>query len=208
MLCLLCCVALAMLAGCGRFDFDEVRSDADGYVTLTESLSQDIVDGNSVNCNMNGVQGDNSYYRVFDLPQLGVDGALDIRNIDFGVEFATAPGGQQTVTVALYTLTGTFTRANLHPIGSTQTQVADQKDAMVSAPVDATAPAGSELVVEIHPPVDSGNLLIGSNPRGQTGASFIRSPNAGCNINEPTDLASIGKAGMHIVLDVGGFVHS
>jgi hypothetical protein len=112
------------------------------------------------------------------------------------------------VTVSLYTLTGAFTRADLTPIGSTQTQVVDEKDAMVSAALDATAPAGSELVVEIHPPVDSGNLLIGSNPAGQTGASFMRSPNSGCNLLEPTDLAIIGKAAMNIVLDVNGFVHS
>ena len=64
--------------------------------------------------------------------------------------------------MSLYTLTGTFTRADLTPIGSTQTQVVDEKDAMVSAALDATAPAGSELVVEIHPPVDSGNLLKGT----------------------------------------------
>jgi hypothetical protein len=171
--------------------------------TITHSESQEIISGNSVACSPdNGVTtSDNAYLRTFTLTDFGVGGDFAVSSVSFGVE-ASSPA--QPLTVNLYTLDGDLTYENMTPIGSAEVTLDPQELSLVTVPVEGTAPAGSTLVVEIDSPDQSGSgrLFVGSNDSGQTAPSYIRSE--GCAMPEPTDLAEIGFAGMHIVMNVTG----
>jgi hypothetical protein len=76
---------------------------------------------------------------------------------------------------------------------------------VVNIPVTGSAPAGSELVVEVLTPdgAAAGNsFFIGSNAAAETGPSYLRAP--ACGVNNPTTTAAIGFPNMHIVMNVNG----
>jgi hypothetical protein len=77
--------------------------------------------------------------------------------------------------------------------------------AMTGAPT--TFMPGETLVVEINSPngISAGNtFFIGSNSAGQSAPGYLRAPGttAGCNINEPATLVSLGAPNMHMIIDV------
>jgi subtilisin-like proprotein convertase family protein len=203
--------------------------------TITESTSQAIVNNNSVSCNAGGLHTDNSYWRAFALPSFGINGAWDVQSVDIGVELASccntgapsagkagfskktsngsggvkAPSGAtQPITVRLYTSSMPFPTGypgSLTLIGQTNTTVADQADTILNIPVTGTAPAGSQLVVEVFTPdgQTAGNsFFIGSNTALETGPSYLSA--AGCGVNTPTTTAALGFPNMHIVMNVNG----
>ncbi len=96
--------------------------------------------------------------------------------------------------------------ANLTLIGTTVASIADQAETIVTIPVAGVAPAGSTLVVEVVTAdginVTGDSFFIGSNPDGQTAPSYLAA--ADCGVSEPTDTASLGYPGMHIVMEVDG----
>jgi hypothetical protein len=178
---------------------------------LSHSASQEITPAHSVACvqQENGVaveHRDNSYYRVFDLGALGIEGTLETDAVTFGIESARSPAGSQPASVALHTLAGgTLQLAQLTELARVPLSVANQDAGLLTVPLSATVPAGSVLVVEIHTPDSAGNnhlLFVGSNAAGQTGPTFLRAPAAGCDLVEPVDLASIGFPDLHLVLSV------
>jgi HYR domain-containing protein len=202
--------------------------------TITQSSSQAITSGNSVSCN-NGVgHTDNSYYRAFTLASFGISGAWDVQSVDIGVELASAgvaapsvggkagfsksssqgsggvkaPNATQPISVKLYTSSMPFPAGfpgSLTLIGQTDTTVADQSGTIINIPVTGTAPAGSQLVVEVFTPDGeaAGNLFfIGSNAAAETGPSYLRAP--ACGVTNPTTTAAIGFPNMHIVMNVNG----
>ncbi len=178
-----------------------------GIQSLTHSLSQAIISGNSVACGSGGLHADNSYFRVFDLPAFGIDEYFAVQSIDMGIQTATAgSNGIQPVVVNLYTLDGPLAWENLTLIGSADAAVADQELSIINVPVTGTAPAGSTLVVEFHTPngqPSSNGLWVGSNDLGQTGPSYLAAE--ACGFSQPTELAAIGFPNMHIVMNVIGF---
>jgi hypothetical protein len=90
-------------------------------------------------------------------------------------------------------------------IGQTNTTVNDQSLSIVNIPVTGTAPAGSQLVVEILTPdgqAAGNSFFIGSNSAPETGPSYLRAPD--CGVTTPTTTAAIGFPNMHIVLNVNG----
>lgn len=202
--------------------------------TITQSSSQAITSLNSVSCN-NGIgHTDNSYYRAFSLPSFGISGAWDIQSVDIGVEEASAGnagvpssgktgfsksstnksvkapkgGGSQPISVKLYTSSMPFPTGfpgSLTLIGQKDTTVADQSLTIINIPVTGTAPAGSQLVVEVFTPNGevAGNLFfIGSNAAAETGPSYLRA--ADCGVTTPTTTAALGFPNMHIVMNVNG----
>jgi hypothetical protein len=170
---------------------------------LTQSNSQSIVPASSVSCNNSTEHTDNSYYRVFDLGQLGIDGDFSVTEVEVGIESATSSLGTQPIQVKLYELSGAFTTANLLSLGSANGNVADTIEEVLPFPVSGTATASSKLVVEFFTPAGVGNLLyIGSNNLGETGPSYIRALD--CVIDEPSTCSSIGFPDMHIVMNVHG----
>jgi hypothetical protein len=83
--------------------------------------------------------------------------------------------------------------------------VPDQSGTVLNVPINATVPAGSELVVEVFTPdgTATGNLLfIGSNAAAETGPSYLSAPD--CGVNTPTTTAALGFPNMHIVMNVNG----
>ncbi len=73
--------------------------------------------------------------------------------VEFGIEEATAGvGGVQPMTVNLYTTDLVFPTGTLTLIGTADVMVPDQALSLFQIPVTGTAPAGSELVVEISIP--------------------------------------------------------
>jgi subtilisin family serine protease len=173
--------------------------------TITHSLSQDIVELNSVACSPDGgfSTTENSYLRAFVLDDFGIVGDFAVAEVSFGIETIDPA---QTLTVNLYTLDGAFVYSNLTLIGTTDVTVDAQSLSLVSVPVTGTAPAGSTLVVEVDAPDMSGTgrLFIGSNDAGQTAPSYLAS--ASCGLSEPTDTADLGFPGMNIVMNVTGDV--
>ena len=179
----------------------------DATVTITHSVTQAIVTGNSVSCNAGGLHADNSYLRAFDLPAFGITGGFSVTQVEMGIEQAVGTGGTQPVTVNLYTWNPTdpFTFANFVLIGTANALVPDQAATIVTVPVTGSAPAGSTLVVEFFTPdgqTAGHSLFVGSNPDGQTAPSYIAA--AACGITEPTDTAVIGFPTMHLVMNVTG----
>jgi hypothetical protein len=175
-------------------------------ITLSHSTSLAITPGNSVSCNLDNLHADNSYYRVFDLPSLGVTSPLEISKVTVGIETALAGvGTTQPATVRLHTLTGPLTLANLTLFGSVDIAVANQNETLLDVPIAATAPAGSTVVVEVFTPdgQPSGHsFFIGSNTAGATGPSYLAAVD--CSAAEPADVAGLGFPDMHIVLTITG----
>jgi hypothetical protein len=200
--------------------------------TITQSSSQAITPLNSVSCNDGFGHTDNSYYRAFSLPTFGINTAFDVQSIDIGIEEAVAgavgvgrsgkpsiskkaslkrpSGGSQPVTVNIYTSSMAFPAGfpgSLTLIGTASIMVADQSGTILNVPITGTAPAGSQLVVEVFTPdgTATGNLFfIGSNAAAETGPSYLRAPD--CGITTPTTTGAIGFPDMHIVMNVNGCV--
>lgn len=175
--------------------------------TIAHNTSDAITAGNSGACNNGTAHEDNRYFRVFDLPALGINSAFQVTGVTFGVEEALGAVGSQSVTLRLHTLNGAPVLANLSQIATTTASVPDQSGTLVNASMSATAPAGSKLVFEVFTPgpASAGNLFfIGSNAGGQSGPGYIHAPATGCDITEMTDLATIGFASMHMVMKVTG----
>jgi hypothetical protein len=180
-------------------------------ITLTQSTNTTtITAANSVSCNggtPNFYHAENSYYRVFNLPAMGVTSAFTITRVDVGIEDATGTGGSQAANLKLYTLNGALMLANLTPIGTVPLTVTDQQLTVLQIPVPSTVvPAGSQLVVEFHTP-DGQTLMnrffVGSNALGESAQTFIRA--TACAVTEPTAVAVAAPGvNMHWVVSVTG----
>jgi len=186
------------------------RGGACGSITITQSSTQTITAANSVSCNAGGLHADNSYFRAFDLASLGAPNGLDVCEVQVGVEQATSTGAAgQPVTVNLYTTSSAFPTGypgSLTQIGTASITLPDSAtNSVYSIPVTGSAPAGSELVVELFTPdgQTAGNsFFIGSNTDPQSGPSYILAGD--CGITAPTDTATIGFPNMHIVMNAIG----
>ncbi len=180
----------------------------DDTVTITHSVSQNIIAGNSVACSSDGGVSttENGFLRTFVLEDFSITDDFGISEVSFGVEGLTGSG--DTVTVNLYTLNGTFIYANMTLVGSASQYLDPMDAAIIQVPVEATIPAGSTLVVEVDWPdtTSVSGFFIGSNNLGQTAPSYIRS--SSCGLDEPTELSTIGFPEMHIVMNVTGSVSS
>jgi hypothetical protein len=170
-------------------------------VTISHSVSLDIT--GTLNCMAQMSQPETSFYRVFDLPDFGIDGQFTVSSVDVAVGDSLAPSGSQPMTVNLYTLTGPFVLANLTLIGSSTVNVADGVTAtIINVPVLGVAPPGSTLVVERLSPdgmLTGNSLSIGLNSLGETGPGYIRCG----SLVEPIPVSDLGPL-LHIVMQVHG----
>ena len=189
----------------GRTATPSLPKRADDEVTITESVSQEVLSGNSIACS-NGATGetrDTGWLRVFPLEDFDITTDFAVTSVSFGVE--TVRGGDLPMKVNLYTLDGPLAYANMTLIGSTEETLSPQDLTMVTVPVEGTVPAGSSLVVEIDSPDQAGTgraFFIGSNNAGQTAPTYLRSET--CGTPEPVDVAEIGFPDFHVVLNVTG----
>jgi hypothetical protein len=177
-------------------------------VTLTQSTSTAITEGNSQACgDLDGTfTSEASYFRVFDLAAEGITTPLMVTQVSFGIESAASGGAGQPVQVKIHALTGAFTNANLNaPVATASLSIPDQDLMIFDAPISGAIPAGSKLVVELHVPdgeADLNNFYPGSNTATEDAPTYVRDTCGGAE--EPTPLANVGVDGMHWVLSVDG----
>jgi hypothetical protein len=224
-LCMAAVCAPAFAAGPARFTSSDTRMAANthdasapagvscGTLTITQSSTQTVTPGNSTSCNGGApahLHTDNSYFRAFDLTALGAPGGLDVCEVQLGVEQAVSGGGTgQPIVVNLYTSSQPFPMGfpgSLTAIGTSSASVPDSATGTVlSVPVTGSAPAGSQLVVEIFTPngaADGNSFYIGSNADAQTGPSYLLAED--CSVTAPMPTSDIGVPNMHIVLNAIG----
>jgi len=181
-------------------------------VTMNEASSSAIVVGNTVACNANNITAENSYYRAFRPSDFGVSGAFHVSSVGFAIETAVAGAGTQSVTVNVYSYTGTVGGTNLDTASMTQIGTASvvvpdtSTGEMLNANVTGTVPSGQNVVVEILVPDGNaaGNqLFIGSNTGSETLPGYIRAPD--CSTPTPTALTSLQLTSqMSMIITVTG----
>lgn len=182
--------------------------DADtggGPVTITHSSSMSLEGSTGVSCQSDFGNKRNSWYRLFDLPAMGITGQVDVTQVTIGVQEASSFNGDQPVTVKLHRLQGAFVIANLTELGRAKIDVPDEELQLHDIPLSAAVPAGSTLVAEILVPngeIDGNYFFPGANNDGQTGPTYVRSECG--DANQPTDIATLGFPDFHLVLAVDG----
>ena len=194
--------------------------------TLTQTTSQTIQAVNSIACPgaTAGTTTANNYYRVFDLPAMGISGAFTVTKVSFQIEHCRPTSGSTCTNVAVRvgTYTGTpgatLATASMIILASNATvpvpTVLEDCNAMttpggtVDAPISATIPAGSKLLVEVDAP-DTGTyaFYMGSNTSGESGFGYVMAPNR-CNITVPSNISGVlgqtPAAPRHLLLTVTG----
>ncbi len=192
--------------------------------TLSQTTSNTLKALNSIACasNGDGSTRDNSYYRVFDLPALGINAPFTVSQVSFQIEHCDQLTGSAGCTVAVRVGTyngtpgATLTSANITILQSNATvpmpEVIENAGpppttpgGTVNAPITATIPAGSKLVVQVDAPdgLNVYSFFMGSNDGGESAPGYIKS--ASCLITEPTNISTVGTAApRHLLLTVTG----
>lgn len=183
-------------------------------VTITHSMDPNSVFlTGSLACRVgaNNVTLENHYWRSFVLSDFNIATDYTITLVDIGIQEAVGPnGGIQPLTCNLYITNGTAFPggypSSLTLIGTTTLDVPDQSGTHFPIPVNGTAPAGSELVVEISIPngiLDGNIFFIGINDFGQTAPSYVLAPICGFSTPIPTPTTP-GFLDQHYVMSVTG----
>ena len=189
----------------GHVDPPDAGGGGGGPVTVTHSSSMGLEAGTGISCTSDVGNARNSWYRVFDLPAMGITGALEVSKVTIGIQEADGDGDDlQPLTVKLHRLQGAFVTANLSELGRTKIDVQDGSLQIIEVPLTASVPAGTTLVAEMMVPngqglFDGDFLFPGANNDGQTGPTWVRSE---CGSNQPEDAAAIGFPDFHLVLSV------
>lgn len=176
-----CSIAAAAMA-------DEVR--------VAQTTSDEVVLGFGRYCPALGPAGGleaSSYWRAFDIRDLGVTRDLQLSRVDFGVEMMRLPTlGEVDVTVNLYAgPEGTQPQRGLQLIQSVVATVGEVSGSVVSVDVDTLVARGTALIVEVSVPSlrdlaggDFGDRFIpGANGFGETAPVYFASNS--CGIAEP-----------------------
>jgi hypothetical protein len=195
--------------------------------TLTQTNSQTLTPGNTLACSNNttGHTRANTFYRVFDLPAMGITTAFTVQKVTFQVEHChhnSNTGCVLAVRVGTYTATpgASLNTANMVIAASNaNVQVPEVIEnpgpppttpgGTVDAPVNTTIAAGSKLLVVLEAP-DGNNLYSfypATNTGGETGLGYIMS--ATCNITAPVDMSGtlngqVTAAPRNLLLSVTG----
>lgn len=182
--------------------------------TLTHSTSMTVANTN-VACNSgtapNTTSSDNAYFRFFNLASFGVTGAYDVTNVQYGVATLRTPTllAGFPVTVKLYTTTSaTFPTgfpASYTEVATATTFIQElQAGTLITVPITATIPAGSNLLVSVsyaaQEAASLNQIFLAANSLGQTAQTYIQS--TACSILTPSTMASIGFPNAHFVLAV------
>ena len=190
-----------------------------GAQTITLSHSQTIEPANTVSCSdpeTGAAVADNFYFRFFDLGDFDITEDYDISTVEFGIQSLTnLVDGTYPITVKLYATTDTEANfpanyaelTNMMLLATETYVVPDQELTIYEGAIEATVPAGSDLIVEISYEADDTlqtAVTLGSNNDGQDGPTYIMSPGEGCDLNESTPTAGINFPDVHLVLNVVG----
>lgn len=154
----------------------------------------------------------NSYYRVFQLSNYGINGTFHVTGIDFIVSAATA---SPPLSIGVGTYNGTTGGQTINTAGITLTQTTTfaPADTTTSVPqhIDIAADITGNLVVEIDQTVGGSSgtpylFYMGANTAGESVPGYIMA--ADCSLNTPTSMDSESTAGggghAYMVLTVTG----
>jgi len=183
--------------------------DADpNAITLRQTTNDFIAPGHSRTCQTVGPPTfENSWYRVFSLAEAGITGAFHTTNVTFGIETAT-PATQVKVTVATYSgATGpTLDVVAITPIAEMSLSLpAIATGQLVVAPVSATIPAGSNLLVEVFAPdysSDGKTVIIGTTTSSESHPGYWRAPI--CEVPTPATTNRDGLPNPAFIIEVTG----
>jgi hypothetical protein len=186
---------------------DDTPSDAPVCTCLlTQSSSNTITPLNSVNCNNGVAHAENSFYRIFDLSDFGIDADFSATSVEIGFEFAESGLDSQSASIRFHELDGTFTLANLTSIATNPIQIATTDEpGLQTFSVNGTLPPDQPFVLELLLPDGQsvGNYIqVGSNSAAQSDPTYIRAPS--CGYPAPASLSVVGFPDMHWVVAVIG----
>ena len=195
--------------------YGQVNFSNSGGTTITHSVDPDsIFATGSLACRQVGTDftAENHYWRSFVLTDFGITNEYNVTLVDIGIQEALAGnGGLQPLTCNLYITDGTpfpgGYPGSLILIGTTTLDVPDQAVTHFPIAVTGSAPAGSELVVEISIPegVAEGNkFFIGINDFGETAPSYIMAPDCGFPVPTPINPLPPGFTEQNYVMSVTG----
>jgi hypothetical protein len=182
---------------------------------ITNSSSTEIVSGNSISCNTQGITRTNSFYRVFNPENYGIFTAYHINTFQFGIEkLVGAPNEGYPVVISIYSYNNNIvnfpTEGDLTLRGEVTEMLTDQSLTVHTTPIDAIIPANQKFLMKIFIPSDTaddgGNnnvqFEIGSNNAGELSPSYIQSE--ACSIISPITFESQGRSDIHVVMQVIG----
>ena len=177
-----------------------------GQIEITQNEdTSTILTPHSVTCGQQGAYtGDNTFSRSFYLSNYGIDGDFYVTSVGFGVESIS---GTLPFTLTL-AATEEFPWGDLTELHSEVIDlgVADEFtiiDHSFATPV--LVPAGTdELMMSFQADGELSNIswYPASNDAGETGPTFITAP--ACGITEPSTMATIGFADVHVIMTVTG----
>lgn len=159
--------------------------------------------GASISCNgdtptqINAFSYENWISRSFTLTDFDVMGEFHINKVSFAVQniLNLKPEGFP-VTVNLYTSEGAYPNGELTLIGTAETLLTNSGTHTVEVPIEATAPAGSEVVLELF--YDGQEMItalyIGSSQAGDNQPAYIQSEI--CGAPTPTDTSLLTPTGI------------
>ena len=181
-------------------------------ITLSHNADPDLLTPGSVNCSVNGLHDDNSYWRTFShcgFP-FGLNEPISVLGVRFGIE-NSIPGigfDTQPVVVRIHSDPDGGDPA---PISSLQLLYEETFEvppvasefycASLATPFEIDC--STDLVVEIFTPDGQaqGHLFyIGSSASPQTLPSYLSAPD--CGIPDAVDLALLGFPDMHLTIDL------
>ena len=180
-------------------DAPDVRVDAPPEVdappgVTTFSQTNEVIDGTSVACSTNpdNFTRENAWFRLFDLPALGVTGAFTVSEVKFAVQTSTLA---QTISIGIFTYVGaagTTLAGTPTLVQQSTVAVPVVNSTMITAPITATIPAGSKLLVEVHAADVSpqlGKFFLGTTAGAETAPGYILA--TACSISTPTSIRSM-----------------
>lgn len=220
-------VALSMISACGFSGSTSVNQpdatnvmpdsahqadaapDAPSFITLRETETSNVVNGNSSMCVMAAgtITQAETYERLFPLSKFAIDSSFSVTSVGFVSSSTSAVGvlvqvgmyagsvGDPTLNPSLATWLATAV-VDL-PNGSQQTQ---------SIPISATIPSGAVLIVAVSSPSyasHSGTFLVEGTDGDQVLPSYYMSSSCGTSKPSTRDGRSNAPVG-NFLLDVTG----
>jgi hypothetical protein len=200
-------VDLGSGAGAGE-SFDDPAYDVK-RVRLEQTQGDNaIAAGLSLACSdLNGTK-ENSWYRMFALPEYGVDKPFVVNRVNFGVQTAI---GAQRVKVSIGTYAGPagavqLDTKNIDILGLTTLTVPEGKQQMLQANFPSIAvPADANLIVEVMSEgkgEEGAFFYLGATQSPELVPGYLRAP--GCNAPAPTMTSALGYSQTHLVISVSG----
>jgi hypothetical protein len=193
-------------------------------MTLSQTSSDALEAGTSIACPAPSAgTAANNYYRVFDLASFGITRTFTVTKVSFQVEhchsFGASPGATVAVRVGTYDGTpgDTLATANMAIVMSNASvsvpEVIEDSGpppttpgGTVDAPLTATIPASSKLLVEVDAPNGDGmyELYLGANTQAETGNGYILAPQ--CMTTTPSNISMVTGTlkPVHLLLTVTG----